>query len=356
MKAIGQLIGDAGIDGITELVVEQTALGEHDVLVEVYRLGLNPSDYRMCLPTPLPKSYPFIFGSDIAGVIKEVGNGVTRFRVGDAVYGKEQIPNFSGCKEFVTINQDLVSIKPEKISFEQAATIPVTFQTAYMNLVKKGGLKTGHSVLVMGGVGGVGSTAVQIAKDMGAKVYVTVLHSDVERAAALGADVIIDSENGKISDISERKDLVMDTLGLKFQAEAYPVMKDGATLVSCAETPDQELAGKYGVNASPFEFAIGNHIQLDIANEMIERDSYVPIYNETIEFSVDAIQDALHRIQKGYGVSVPLYRMKVEEVLNVWKISMSELVKGALNVQERTVLSNDDDVITLDIAAAREAL
>lgn len=299
MKAIGILDETSGIDDLQFIETEKVNPKEDEVMVEVHRLGLNPSDYRMCSPGPIPRKFPFIFGSDIVGMVVAVGKNVQRFQVGDVVYGKEQIPNFGGCQEFVTINQEFLVKKPERISMSQAATIPVTFQTAYMNLIKKGKLQANQKVLVLGGAGGVGSTAVQIAKEKGAVVYCTVLTHEVNRAKSIGADVVIDALTDDFTKMNDKMDLVMDTLGVKFQAEAYKVMREGATLVSCAADPDQALAGQYNVKAEPFEFAHGNMVELSLANEMIEKGVYHPMFAEEIDFNPKTISEALNRIKNG---------------------------------------------------------
>lgn len=299
MKGIGLLNGDLGIDGLQFIKTETKPVGNQDVLVEIHRLGLNPSDYRICLPSPVPRNFPFIPGSDIAGIVKEIGSNVNRLKVGDVVYGKNQIPKFFGMQEYLTIEEEYLVKKPENISLSQAATIPVTFQTAYMNLIKKGKLQKGQNVLVLGGAGGVGATAVQIAKALGAKVYCTVLSTDIELAKKNGADIVIDSLKDNLEDLNDKMDLVMDTIGTKYQFEAYKVMKKGANLVSCAEDPEKETAQKYGVNALPFEFATGNHEQLEFANELIEKGQYNPSFSEEIEFEPEAIKEALYQIKQG---------------------------------------------------------
>lgn len=298
MKAICIKSAEAKLKDIELLEIPETEVGETEVIVEIYSVGLNPADYRMVTePGPVPRQFPFIIGSDFSGVVVKTGNKVKEFKIGDEVYGKPQIPNFGALVERFAIDQEFIIKKPKKISHSQASTIPVTFHTAYMNLVTKANLKPGQTVLILGGAGGVGSTAIQLAKEIGAKVIATGLTKDIPRINEIGADAVIDSQNCELDNITDKVDVMFDTVGLKAQAEAVHLVKDGGTIVSCAviET-DSSISNNKTLNFIQFEFAHGNGTAFELVNEMIEKGIYKPAFEKEVPFTAAAVEEALNSI------------------------------------------------------------
>lgn len=178
---------------------EKPSAKDDEVLVRVAATALNRADtlQRRGMYPP-PKGASPILGLEIAGTIAEVGRRVTKWKVGDKVFGL--IPG-GGYAEYAVIHQDMAMKIPENLSFEQAAAIPEVFLTAYQALVWHGKLRKGESVLVHAGASGVGTAAIQIAKEMGAHVFVTASAEKHQVCLDLGADRAIDYRK---EDFSER--------------------------------------------------------------------------------------------------------------------------------------------------------
>jgi len=148
------------------------------VLVKIKASGVNPIDYKIRLgqaPYAMPE-LPAIIGTDLAGVVEAVGEGVTQFQVGDEVYGLTGgVRGLQGSlAQYAAVDANLLAIKPRNLSMREAAALPLVTLTAWEGLVDKAAVKAGDRVLVHGGAGGVGHVAVQLAKVFGADVYATV--------------------------------------------------------------------------------------------------------------------------------------------------------------------------------------
>ena len=298
MKALGLKEEAYSLDALTELEVKEPVCGDDQVKVEIHSVGLNPSDYRMTvMPGPVPRSFPFMLGSDFAGKVVGIGKNVTKFNIGDDVYGKPQIPNFGTCAEYYVIDEELLCKMPSQISYSQVCTVPVTFQTALMNLQRKADLKKDEYVLVLGGGGGVGSVAVQIAKHLGAHVWATGLSKDIEGIQKLNPEGIINTETDDLSNIPVRFDVLMDTVGLKAQEQVIGLMKDHGRIVSSAviET-DSSISDNKTLDFIQFEFAHGDGSDFELANKLMEEGSYVPSYETEHPFTAEGLKTALDRI------------------------------------------------------------
>ncbi len=198
--------------------VEKPAPGENDVLVRIRAAGVNPLDWHYMRGSPYlmrlgsgigaPKD-PRI-GVDFSGVVEAVGSGVTRFQVGDEVFG-----GASGAfAEYVAMSDDrAVAHKPANVSFEQAAGVSIAALTALQALRDKGGIEAGQKVLINGASGGVGTYAVQMAKHFGAEVHGVCSTRNVELVRSLGADRVFDYKKESYIDSGERYDLVVDMVG-----------------------------------------------------------------------------------------------------------------------------------------------
>lgn len=298
MKALGIRSAQSKLEDIELLDFPIAEPAETEVQIEIHAVGLNPSDYRMTVePGPVPRNFPFIAGSDFSGIVVKTGRSVTNFKVGDEVYGKPQIPNFGTLAQYYNIDQEFIIQKPSKISHSQAATIPVTFQTAYMNLITKAKLQPGQTVLILGGGGGVGSTAIQIAKEIGSRVITTGLTKDMARIQKLHADVAIDIQTESLNAFSEKVDVLFDTVGLNAQKDAIHLVKDNGVIVSCAVLEaDSSISDNKTLNFIPFEFAHGNGKTCELANIMIEKGVYSPCFEKEIPFNKEALIQALTSI------------------------------------------------------------
>jgi NADPH:quinone reductase-like Zn-dependent oxidoreductase len=180
--------------------IEQPIPQKNEVLIRVCAASVNPLDWRMKSHRP---------GVDVAGQVVAVGERVTQFKSGEAVFGL--------CKgafaEYACAAEDKLVPKPEGMSFDQAAALPVAGLTALQGLRDKGHLQPGQSILINGAAGGVGTFAVQIAKSFGASVTGVCSTKNVELVRSLGADRVIDYTRDDFTEDSQRYDLLLDNVG-----------------------------------------------------------------------------------------------------------------------------------------------
>ncbi len=220
---------------LEELPVPTPADGE--LLVEVRASSLNALDWHFLTGTPylmrlmfgLRRPKRFVRGADLAGVVVGVGDGVTRFRVGDTVFGEG--PG-GGCGRYLTVTEDHVAPIPDGVPFESAAAIPVAGLTALQGLRTHGAVQPGDRVLVNGAAGGVGTMAVQIAKALGAEVTAVCSSRNVEMVSALGADEVIDYTRDDFVAGGARFDVMLDNVGNRRPREVRSVMRPGGRYVA----------------------------------------------------------------------------------------------------------------------------
>ena len=194
-----------------------------DVLVRVQAASLNPIDtYLRNGMAAVPGELPFVTGRDFAGIVEAVGSKVTKFKIGDEVWGANQgLPGREGSiAEFCRCPEELVYPKPENVTFQEMAAVSLTGITAYLGLVTRGNVQEGETVFVNGGTGGVGSLVVQMAKLLGAKVITTVGSDEkAKRAKDLGADLVL---NYKTDDIAAEIKNFADGQGIDVWYETQP--------------------------------------------------------------------------------------------------------------------------------------
>ena len=226
--------GDTSVFQLEEIPVP-TVLPGH-VLIEVKATSVNPIDTKVrsgAVPAVSP-SFPAVLHGDVAGIVREVGEGVTEFRPGDEVYGCAG--GFKGTggalAQFMLADARLLAPKPKNLTMEEAAAIPLVTITAWEALFDRANLQAGDEILIHGAAGGVGHVAIQLAKWKGAKVYTTASTDEkIQIAKEFGADVAINYRESSVSDYvhtytnGEGFPFIFDTVGgenldLSFQAAA----------------------------------------------------------------------------------------------------------------------------------------
>jgi len=251
MKA-AQLTTYGGKDAIVINETEKPKPASGYVLVAAQAAGVNPFDvsvrtgkYKEVIPIELPAT----LGSDVAGVVEELGEGVTGYEVGQEVYGMANAVKGQGSfAEFVPVSVKQLVSKPKSVDFVTAAALPLASSSAYQGIVDHIGVKTGQKILIHGGAGGIGALAIQIAKDLGAYVATTVSNNDVDYAKQLGADEVIDYNTQNFSEIIREYDAVFDTVGGETNKKSYAVLKPGGILVSMVDSFDEKLVKETGIN------------------------------------------------------------------------------------------------------------
>lgn len=261
----------------------------NEVLVQVKAAAVNPIDIKIRMgqmKAVRPVEMPFIPGGEAAGLVSAIGNDVTKFKVGDEVI---VLTKTNGYAEYVKADENFVLLKPEGLSFAEAASIGVNIGTAQSVLFLAGKLEKGQKLLIQGGGGAAGGAMVQMAKAAGAYVIATASGKGVELAKNLGADEVIDYKLQDVSTIVKDVDLVADTAGGEDQAKLFQVLKPGGTLLSIVVPPSQKLAGQYKVKAG---FVASNISAQTLQNgiELIKEGLFKPIVSKT--FKLEAAAEA----------------------------------------------------------------
>jgi NADPH:quinone reductase-like Zn-dependent oxidoreductase len=221
------------------------------VLVSVKAASINPVDFKIRngqYPAVKEDRLPYTPGRDASGIIEKCGAQATQFKIGDEVLGMVGIAG-GGYAEKVVLDQQAIARKPQLIDHVHSAAIPLAGQTAWQGLFRHGQLKSGQSVLIHGGSGGVGHFAIQFAKAKGARVLTTVSTANVEFARGLGADVVIDYKTQHFEDHAQDLDMVFDLIDGETRERSWKLLKRGGVLVSTLTEPSQDTALRYGVRA-----------------------------------------------------------------------------------------------------------
>jgi NADPH:quinone reductase-like Zn-dependent oxidoreductase len=201
--------------------VEKPTPKDNEVLVKVHAASANPLDWHLMRAEPflarlengLQKPKNTKLGADIAGRIEAVGRNITQFQIGDDVFGALSINKLGGFAEFVCAPEELLALKPAKMTFEQAAAVPIAAFTALQGLRNKGQIQSGQKVLINGASGGVGTFAVQIAKSFGTEVTGVCSTRNMDMVRSIGADHVIDYTQADFTTNGQRYDLIFDAVG-----------------------------------------------------------------------------------------------------------------------------------------------
>ena len=225
----GVRVGEGGTLSVATLPVPKPGAGE--VLIKVRAAGVNPVDWKSA-----PRRVGSVPGTDVAGVIDTLGDGVTDWKAGEPVLGfARQSGSYA---EYAVIPVGSLARKPKALSFEQAAGVPIAAETAYRALHEAAKLARGQTILIHGAAGGVGSAAVQVAKAAGAHVIGTASASNHEFVRSLGADEVIDYQTQKFEDVVKNVDVVLNTANADTNARSIAVVREGGVLVSIVGPPD----------------------------------------------------------------------------------------------------------------------
>ncbi len=227
-------------------------VGADDVLVRVRAASVNPLDLKLRegeFKAILPYRLPLVLGNDVAGSVAQVGSAVTRFAVGDEVYARPDKDRIGTFAELIAVHQDDVALKPATLTMEEAASLPLVALTSWQALVERAQVRPGQKVLIHAGSGGVGTIAVQLAKQLGAHVATTASTAKADLVKGLGADVVVDYRQQAFETVLDGYDLVLDTLGGETLEKSLRVLKPGGQVIGIAGPPDPAFARELGANA-----------------------------------------------------------------------------------------------------------
>lgn len=285
------------------------------LLVRVHASSANPVDLFPTSPVGyvMSRKRPLVLGTDFAGTVEAVGEGVTEFGVGDAVFG-----GMSGAfAELISLQETAaITRMPANATFEQAGTVAVAATTALQALRDHGRLRPGQHVLINGASGGVGTFAVQIAKALGAEVTAVCSPRNVEMVRSLGADMVIDYTTQDFTRLALRYDLIIDIAGTHSLRECRRVLKPAGTFVGTGAAGIQHssagTARAFGHFIGTRIAAIGHSqrvVSLFIAQlnkkdmttlaELIESGRMAPVIER--RYDLDQVAAALSYLSEGHA-------------------------------------------------------
>ncbi|MEC4804211.1 MAG: NAD(P)-dependent alcohol dehydrogenase [Jaaginema sp. PMC 1079.18] len=218
----------------------------NEILVQIYASSVNPVDWKIRqgdLQVITGLSFPRGVGSDFAGIVAEVGAGVTRFRVGDAVYGAVNPLMGRTHAEYVAVAESQAALKPSNMSFSEAAAVPIAGVTALQSLRDLGKIQSGQKVLINGASGGVGTYAVQIAKAMDTEVTGVCSADNFELVESLGCDRVLDYNTTDFTQEGIKYDLIFDAVGKRTFWDCQEVLTPNGVYVSTLPSAEDLAAG-----------------------------------------------------------------------------------------------------------------
>lgn len=231
--------------GIGFADVPQPELQPDELLVEVHAVGLNPIDNMIPAGTFKPILHfrlPATLGSDVAGIVVDVGSRVTRFKRGDAIFASVFDLGRGTLAEFVAVPEHAAAPKPANLDFVQAASIPMVGLTSWQALKERAGVRAGQKVFIPAGSGGIGSFALQLAKHLGATVGTTTSTANVDLVTGLGADAVVDYTKQAFEDVLRDYDVVLGTLKGDTLEKAVDILRPGGRIVSLVGPLDAAFA------------------------------------------------------------------------------------------------------------------
>jgi len=297
--------------------VEIPTIDDDSILVRVRAAAVNAYDWHMMRGRPslvrvvagLRKPKSSAMGIDVAGQVEAVGKNVTQFRPGDEVFGSRS----GSLAEYVRgTSQSFLVPKPARLTFEQAAAVPMAGTTALQGLRDKGQIKPGQKVLINGASGGVGTFAVQIAKAFGAHVTAVCSTRNVEQAGSLGADEVIDYTKEDFTRGGKRYDLILDVAASGPLSSRRRVLEPSGILVGvgAADTRygmasllaglvETAVVSRFGKQKMPFFLAKNSKEDLMVLTELIETGKIRPVIDRTYPLRETA--EAIRYLETGHA-------------------------------------------------------
>jgi alcohol dehydrogenase len=292
--------GEASVVEVTQDLPRPLG-GDGKVLVEVHAASLNPVDSFIRLGymhKMMPLQFPATLGIDFAGVVVEDDPKVGTLKSGDRVFGTASVmAGGSGAfAEYASVPAGLLAKAPAALSFLEAAALPLAGVSA-LQALETMKLSKGSAILIQGGAGGIGTFAIQMAKQLGARVIASCRGSAVDYVRSLGADRIIDFEKTAVLASFRDCDAVFDTVGGDAYKGVLAVLRKGGIIVSMSAQPDTELAAKLGVTALRQMTEITT-ARLDRLAQLVAEGA-VKVHLDRV-FPLEMVQDAFRAREAGH--------------------------------------------------------
>ena len=289
--------------------LERPEPGPGEALVRVVVAGTNPVDTKLRADGSFARlEPPVVLGSDVSGVVEEVGAGVEDLAPGNEVYYTPEIfgpGSNGGYAEYNLVRAGIVAKKPASISHEEAAAVPLAGGTAYEVLVRRLRLRVGETVLIHGGAGGVGSFAVQIAHSAGARVIATAGPDNQETLRDLGADVAVDYTRTSVADVALEEtdgagvDAVFDCVGGATVVESIPATRPFGRLATILGAQG-DLTPLYVKNQTLHGVLLmRERARLDEMSPLLDRSQIGPLVDTILDLG--QVGEAHERLDSGHG-------------------------------------------------------
>ena len=284
--------------------IDKPVPNDNEVLIKVHAVSLNAADYRSMKMGLIPKRK--IFGADIAGRIESVGKNISLFKPGDEVMGDLASYGFGGLAEYVTAPERALIIKPDQISFEEAATLPMAAMTALQALRDKANIQKGQKVLIVGSAGGVGTFAIQLAKYFEAEVTGVCSSKNVQQTLSLGADYVIDYTKENFTKREKRYNIILGING-NYPLLAYKkILTSNGTYVMVGGSLSQIFKSllfgwilSLGSKKMKSLAAKANITDLELLAKLLEKGIIKPVIDR--RYSLDKTADAMNYLKQGHS-------------------------------------------------------
>ncbi|MHA6894408.1 NAD(P)-dependent alcohol dehydrogenase [Ralstonia pseudosolanacearum] len=258
-----------------------------EVAVRVEFAAINPIDWKLRngqMKIVTGRRFPRGMGMDFSGTVMAFGKGVTRFRIGDPVFGLARFKDSGALAQAVITKEAFLARKPDNVPFEQAACLGTPGVTAWNGLIDKAKLKAGQRVFINGCAGAVGEAAVQIAQLFGATVWGTCSARDMERARSLGVERLYDYRTTNLSQIAERFDVVYDTSATMSVAVGIAMLRPGGVYLDLNPGPGKLMRALLDRRLKPVIGAPRAEILEKLSEAAVEQRFSIPV-GETVPLS-----------------------------------------------------------------------
>ncbi len=312
--------------------IPEPIIDENDVLVKVIFAAVNPLDNLIShgnLKLVTPYHLPQTMGNEFVGIIEQVGSKVSKFKIGERIYGRNPISNIGAFAEKLKINQKYIASVPEYLTDQQAAAVPLTALTTIqaLNLLES---HPGDTLFISGGTGSFGAMAIPIAKSYGLKVITSGNVKKEKVVRNLGVDQFIDYKNEDYTKLLSNVDLVIDTVGMKEIFNEMSILKNGGKIVSLRAVPNAAFAkrmkmgifkqmlfriGAHKINKISkkrnqvynFVFVTADGKQLKEVNTILSKKKIIPEIGNI--YSLQEVNQALEEVNSGNGKGKVLIKM-----------------------------------------------
>lgn len=297
MKKI--LMNDYGLeDGLFEVNETIPSINENQLLIKMVATSINNIDIvkRKGVRKEFTPTFPHLLGGDFSGIVSQIGESVSKFKVGDQVTGVNPTGTYS---EYIVVDESsFVAKVPSNMDLVPIGGLSIAACTAWSAVILNGQVKPNQRVLIHGGAGGVGSMAIQLAKNAGAYVITTATERNNDYLKELGANEIVDYTKVNFEEVIHDIDLLIDTVGGPTQEKSYKVMKPSGKMFSPTSAPDQKKALEYGVEA---KFVLGD-LRPETLHSIVSlyADKKLNVHVDKIySFTLNDIKNSHKDFQKG---------------------------------------------------------